>query len=183
MPFIKGHKSGMTGLKHKDSTKKLIGKKLTGNNNGHWNGGKTIRHGYLFILNKNHPNCNAEGYVAKHRLVMEKHLGRHLKKHEHVHHINGIKTDNRIKNLLLTNRKQHIEFHREKMVNGIRKTSSKRRKRIIKYCINCNKKFEVSPCEDHVFCSYKCYHNSMIGKKWHNNFKKGELNVKKRKRT
>ncbi len=82
----------------------------------HWNW-KGGRHpygedGYIYILNKKHPLATKGGYVAEHRLVMERSLGRYLKSFERVHHINGNRQDNRKKNLrLFANESKHRKFH------------------------------------------------------------------------
>lgn len=46
-----------------------------------------------------------------HRYLMEQKLGRKLLRSEHVHHINGNKTDNRIENLAILYSKDHLRFH------------------------------------------------------------------------
>ncbi len=63
--------------------------------------------GYILIKNKNHPHARSDGYVLEHRIVMEKEIGRYLKPTEIVHHINGNKSDNRIKNLVIVNIHEH----------------------------------------------------------------------------
>ena len=73
-----------------------------GVNNHNWKGGRIVhKSGYARIHSPNHPNLTKEGYVLEHRLVMEKKLGRYLTPDESVHHINGIKDDNRPENLEL----------------------------------------------------------------------------------
>ena len=65
-----------------------------------WKGGKTITHnGYILVKMPKHPSAFVTGYVLEHRIVMEKHIGRFLKRNELVHHRNCIKHDNRIENL------------------------------------------------------------------------------------
>jgi uncharacterized protein (DUF1330 family) len=85
---------------------------MAGEKNNMWKGGKYIdEQGYVHILNKEHPFADKMGYVREHRLVMEKHLGRYLSKNEIVHHINGIKSDNRIENLKLISQSEHVGEH------------------------------------------------------------------------
>lgn len=49
--------------------------------------------------------------VLEHRYIMEQHLGRKLAPDEVVHHINEVPTDNRIENLLVMKRGDHIALH------------------------------------------------------------------------
>lgn len=85
--------------------------KHTGKNNGNWKGGKIKVNGYILIRKPKHPKSK-NGYIGEHIIVMEKSIGRFLKKDEIVHHKNKIRNDNRIENLqLLKNQSEHIRLH------------------------------------------------------------------------
>ena len=62
------------------------------------------KNGYITI-------CINNKRYYQHRLIIEKFLGRKLKKDEQVHHKNGIKTDNRIENLEVVKLGEHQKRH------------------------------------------------------------------------
>lgn len=77
-----------------------------------WQGGKWINSsGYLYVsLDLGDPfysMTDCKGYVPEHRLIVARKLGRSLLQSEIVHHMNGIKTDNRDENLFLTRSNEH----------------------------------------------------------------------------
>ena len=73
-----------------------------------WKGGRwKDTSGYIRIKMPNHPSADCKGYVIEHRYVMEQKLGKILKRYEQVHHINGIRDDNRIENLEVVQREKH----------------------------------------------------------------------------
>ena len=78
-----------------------------GDANGNRKGGRT-RHkaGYVMVRVPEHPRAGRSPYVFEHIWVAEGLLRRHLVEGEKIHHINGIRDDDRPENLELWTRPQ-----------------------------------------------------------------------------
>lgn len=100
------HKGYIKGHSQKITRKFMIGEKAPS-----WKGGVLSKRGYIFLYSPNHPH-NDGGYVKRSRLQMEKKIGRYLKTTEIIHHLNGIRDDDRIENLMITTRGVHSSIHR-----------------------------------------------------------------------
>ncbi len=87
---------------------------MIGENNPMWKGGRQVAGTYIGVrvYPENIFSCMANhcGYVLEHRLVMAQHLGRPLTKHEIVHHLNGVRMDNRPCNLALVSVNTHSTY-------------------------------------------------------------------------
>lgn len=67
-------------------------------------------HGYISIFDK-----RRNKYIKRCRLVMEKHIGRYLASDEIIHHKNWIKNDDRLENLTMCTREEHLRFYHPKI--------------------------------------------------------------------
>lgn len=77
-----------------------------------WNGGKRkTSNGYIQVLQPDHPRADSAGYVMEHIVVFEKITGISVPKNCCIHHLNGIKSDNRIENLCMMGIGPHSTFH------------------------------------------------------------------------
>jgi hypothetical protein len=111
------------GFMKRNGIKARIAKKRNqyGENNSNWKNGRRSNGKYIRIKTPDDSYSKPlDGYILEHVYVMEQHLGRSLRnfgrgdiRTEIVHHINEVKTDNRIENLMLTNCVEHMKIHNE----------------------------------------------------------------------
>jgi hypothetical protein len=77
-----------------------------------------FRHeGYVFVKCPDNPRATREGFVKRAVLIMEQSLGRYLLSIEHLHHINGIRDDDRLENLTILTNSEHARLHAKARAN------------------------------------------------------------------
>lgn len=109
-----------------DAQRRAISERNSCNYNGLNGYGHTKEHnkGYILAYAPKHPNAHKDGYVMLHTVLMEQAIGRYLESDEVVHHINHNRTDNRLENLMLMKKKDHMSMHmkerHEKRRNDLR---------------------------------------------------------------
>jgi hypothetical protein len=86
-----------------EAAEKSYRSKMSGPNNPAWKGGIRRRGGYVYVRCPQRFKAMArpDGYIAEHRLIVARALGRTLTSREVVHHINHDPADNRLCNLSL----------------------------------------------------------------------------------
>ena len=80
-------------------------------------GNRLLQDGYTLVHCPHYPRAKPNGYVYLHRLRMACFLGRPLETHEHVHHDNEQRWENRIENLVLTTNSAHRKHHMSLMTS------------------------------------------------------------------
>lgn len=72
-----------------------------------WKGGRKDVRGYIRLLLPEHPRADKRGYVCEHIVAWEKAQGKPLPDGWVVHHLNGIRHDNRAVNLIALPDRKH----------------------------------------------------------------------------
>lgn len=124
---LKGYGSFNKGKKRSKVVKENLSRKMkerlkNPENHPCWKGGRIIREdGYVLIRMSNHPRANPKGYVLEHIIICEKKYRKEITKNFIVHHLNGIRNDNRPENLIVVPKGEHsnqlqFKFYRQRIL-------------------------------------------------------------------
>lgn len=164
--YIKGHYANILNKNNPRGD-------IHGLRNPNWRGGRRRdADGYILIKDEKHPFKTKKNLVYEHRLIMESYLRRFNPNHQSliningklyidksydVHHINGIKDDNRIENLQGILHSEHIRNHLSDLCKGeYTKEFNQKLKEIIRKrdgnaCSICGKKaLKPKLCVHHI---------------------------------
>lgn len=106
------HKGKPSNMKGKNHTRESI---LKARQSHKKIDGDCLKNGYVYVYSPDHPHA-INSRIPKQVEIVESVLGRYLHKNEVVHHVNGIKTDNRNENLLVCSETYHKVLHAK--ING-----------------------------------------------------------------
>lgn len=138
-----------------------FGHQNRGSNNGMFKG-RIKQNGYYLIYIPNHHFSSKSKYVLEHRLIYELYHQCSLLPWAVIHHINGVKTDNRIENLMaLPDQSFHLRIHRKGNHNPRTKKDISNRS-----CLSCNSyktninnrgSYQWYRHNNNTFLCHKCY--------------------------
>lgn len=105
--------------------------------------------GYLYFIDNKHPLAvGNSGKVYLHRHLASIYQGYWLTEDEHVHHIDGIKSNNVEDNLLVLTSSEHTLLHKGMLIP--------------KNCKYCNNIFIPTDSNTQIYCTVICANNSLI---------------------
>lgn len=126
----------------------------SGEDHQNWKGGRiTRKDGYILITTLLDEMFGGDQQTLEHRYVMAKKIGRKLTRNEHVHHINGDRSDNRIENLRILSMHEHARHHGEEK----RGTHIKVKERFCSLCTNGFYPSQGYNGSSQKFCSRSCH--------------------------
>ncbi|KKK70663.1 hypothetical protein LCGC14_2921720 [marine sediment metagenome] len=101
---------GKTGITTRATRCSVCSKTQTGQHAHSWRGGRirSNQYGYISLFDRSHHRANKNGYVMEHIVVWERANNKELPAGWVIHHLNGVKDDNRPTNLVALSSQKHF---------------------------------------------------------------------------
>ena len=106
--------------------------------------------GYLYFIEKGHPLADRRGKIYHHRYVASLKHGRWLSSDEHVHHVDGDRSNNDPDNLEVMAPSEHHKFHGLLLISTRDITAN---------CKQCDKICRKHKNGRDSFCNQECFHS------------------------